>query len=125
MLRLTLLIAAFVCVLFGSFSEAWAAKSPMCSDSAESIAAPPPLLGSSESVASGCSDDPGFSLQATPVSEGTPSVASANDFNQIYAVLPSTDTFSVTLEDIVHPRSEESVTSAEYRHRLTRPPSKS
>lgn len=121
--RLIVAVAAFLGAWVGQTS--WAeAKSPMCSESAESIAAPPPLVPASDTFATGCESNGNWALGAVPTSDPSPRLASSDSHNPQFAVLSAAVEIAAPMQVDVWPAREISrVSLGEHRWVEPRPPS--
>lgn len=123
LIRLSLILIAFLGALLGNADVA-EAKSPMCSDAAESIAAPPPLMVHHETLAHGCEVDDDFDWVAVPHSNPTPHLGSLIDSSQQFALLPERLSFPDRCQLSSWPLAdEERLNMREHRSTLVRPPS--
>ncbi len=123
-LRVMIAISMFLCSWIGAESDAWA-KSPMCGDAAESIAAPPPFMaarGSGTISNCGTASD----LTAGVVSRGSPEPSFAADQEPVHQHALLTPPLIVEASSGSSSRLWSELVSApqsEHRWNQSRPPS--
>lgn len=123
-LRTLLAVVVFFFSWFGE-PESAEAKSPMCSDSAESIAAPPPLVPSRTTTATQCDPDTDLAMGAVPVTDPNPRLGSSLDRSVPLCLPPQSIFFGSDIGAPSWPLAESARLSlSEHRWSQSRPPSR-